>query len=668
MLAHVVNKATSGTIAKAGWTIVGAQSNTASSRSALFYKFADAADVAASTFDFTLGTTGRNRGEIGAWLGVDTTTPINAVDQQINSAGTSIAVPTPTVTDGCTVLIIGSNALGGVASACSGTDPVCSIAYAVAYSSYCALACFYGVKSGTDAIDAHSTSTNTSAVSSGHAVALTPAAPPEEHSGSAAISGNGSLVGAVQKNGKGAATGSGNGSLTGLVQKGGKGSALTSGKGLLAAVGIAAMMGVASLSGGGTVATSGIAVNPQYAYPTSDVDNSGAWTTTPLYNKIDEEPYSDTDYVQSPQSAADKAFTVGLGSLTDPTVHTSHVLRIRALVGTSGTFKFELLQGATVIHDSGALSLTTSFAEYNFTLTEAEAANITDYTALRVRVTAVTTYTGKFQQVSWIRLEVPERIPCGFATISGNGTLITIGTKGRSSAVGVSGNGAVLPAGAKGAQDLVTISGNGTLATSKIKAASSIAAISGKGSVSTVGLKTGKNSVIISGNGSQITGGAKSSPTTIAISGGGSLVAIRAKQGFGSSTIAGGGILTATGYAGGEAYSGIALISGGGLLASLGEKSVGGAGSISANGALTGIGSKSSQGMAVISGGGLLTATGRKDWRLVLELTSGIKKVENLKSKIDKSIEKTSIIKKEMSFDSGLTRLLDRKSSLSEGD
>ena len=180
MLAHVVNKATSGTITPpANWTIVGAQSNTASSRSAVFYKFADAADVAASTFTFTLGTTGRNRGEMGAWLGVNTTTPINAANQQINSAGTSIAVPTPTVTDGCTVLIIGSNAAGGIASACSGSNPVCTITYgyAVAYSTYCALACFSGVKSGTGAIDAHSLSTFTSAVSSGHAVALNPQPP-----------------------------------------------------------------------------------------------------------------------------------------------------------------------------------------------------------------------------------------------------------------------------------------------------------------------------------------------------------------------------------------------------------------------------------------------------------------------------------------------------------
>ena len=176
MLAHVVNKDTGGTITPpANWTIIGAQSNTASSRSALFYKFAVAADVAASTFTFTLGATGRNLGEIAAWLSVDTTTPVHAADQQINAAGTSIAVPSITVNDARKLLIIGSNALGGTATSCSGINQVCVIDYAVAYSTYCALACFSGIKATSGAIDAHALSTFTSAVSSGHAVALNPA-------------------------------------------------------------------------------------------------------------------------------------------------------------------------------------------------------------------------------------------------------------------------------------------------------------------------------------------------------------------------------------------------------------------------------------------------------------------------------------------------------------
>jgi len=177
MLAHVVFKATSGTIARSDWTVVGAQSNTASSRSAVLWKIAVQADVDATTFTFT-SATGRNRGEMSAWTGVDPISPINIADQQINTAGTSIAVPTPTVTNLCLVLIVGSNAAGGTASACSGSDPTATITlgYAVAYSTYCALAIFSGVKSGTDAIDAHSLSTFTSAVSSGHAIALNPTA------------------------------------------------------------------------------------------------------------------------------------------------------------------------------------------------------------------------------------------------------------------------------------------------------------------------------------------------------------------------------------------------------------------------------------------------------------------------------------------------------------
>lgn len=321
----------------------------------------------------------------------------------------------------------------------------------------------------------------------------------ESHSGSAAISGNGSVIGAVQK--------------------GGRGSALTSGKGALVAIGIAAMMGVASLSGGGSQIATGL----------------------------------------------------------------------------------KAAQNIAVISDGGSVTAT-------------GAKDVEQHS--------------------------------GSAIISGNG--------------------AVLPAGKKGGQSLVAISGNGTLATSKIKAAFSIAAISGKGSVSGVGLKAGSGAAgLVSANGSQITVGKKAALAAIAIPGDGSLITTGANQRFGSPIITSGGILTATGYAGGKTHSGIGVISGGGVLVGLGEKSVGGAGSISAKGTLTGIESKSAQGIAAISGGGSLTAI---SWRLVLELTSGIKKVENLESKIDKSIEKTSIIKKEVSFDSSVTRILDRKSSLSEED
>lgn len=147
----------------------------------------------------------------------------------------------------------------------------------------------------------------------------------------------------------------------------------------------------------------------QYAYPTSDVDNSGAWTSAPLYAKIDEEPYDDADYVTSPKTASSKSFTVGLGgTITDPASSTGHIFRVRARSSGSGTMQVELLEGSTVRATLSTFSLTTSFAEYSYALTGTEADSITDYTALRIRVTAVTTGTNKYQYASWARFEVPD--------------------------------------------------------------------------------------------------------------------------------------------------------------------------------------------------------------------------------------------------------------------
>lgn len=58
--------------------------------SALFWKIADAADVAASNFTFTTVDTQVNRGTITAWYGHDSTTPINASEGQGNAASTTI--------------------------------------------------------------------------------------------------------------------------------------------------------------------------------------------------------------------------------------------------------------------------------------------------------------------------------------------------------------------------------------------------------------------------------------------------------------------------------------------------------------------------------------------------------------------------------------------------
>ena len=475
MLAHVVNKATSGTITPpANWTIIGAQSNTASSRSALFYKFADAADVAASTFTFTLGTTGRNRGEMAAWLGVDTSSPINAANQQINSAGTSIAVPTPTVTDGCRVLVFGSNALGGVATACSGTDPACTITlgYAVAYSSYCALACFSGTKSGTDAIDTHSLSTFTSAVSSGHAVALTPAVPPEEHSGSAAISGLGHTASAVQKNGKG--------------------SALTSGAGTLLAIGVVAMMGLASLSGGpghqtasASRATSG----------TTAISGNGTTTATGV------------KYIAPEEHSGSAAISGGGSLFASGTKATSNVAAISG-AGHIGALGAMGAQSTASISGAGALS----------------------GTGAKV-ASGVGAISGKGTlAASGIAVE----FHYGTTAISGNGSFVTVGLKAGAGTSGpVSANGSQVAAGIKAGAATSAISGNGSLAATGVASEGGTepphfgtASISGSGTTSGVGQKSALGTTGISGNGSLSASGIAEEtgePTgTASISGGGS--------------------------------------------------------------------------------------------------------------------------------------------------
>jgi hypothetical protein len=146
----------------------------------------------------------------------------------------------------------------------------------------------------------------------------------------------------------------------------------------------------------------------QLVYPTSDI-SAGSWTTAPLWSKIDEEPYSDTDYVACASVAAPSAFTVALGDpADDPVIHTGHVLDFRYRRSGSGgiVMTVELLQGASVIATSGNLSPSTAFIDGQITLTEGEAANITDYTDLRVRGTLVSS-AGSAAVISWVRLTIP---------------------------------------------------------------------------------------------------------------------------------------------------------------------------------------------------------------------------------------------------------------------
>lgn len=120
--------------------------------------------------------------------------------------------------------------------------------------------------------------------------------------------------------------------------------------------------------------------------PASDV-SAGSWapsTGTTLAGVLDEATASDTDYITA---SGTTPCTIALNPVTTPSAGTTKTVKVRAWSPTSGSVTVELLQNTTVIA-SWAQALTTSATTYAFNLTSTQAGNITDYSALRVRLTA----------------------------------------------------------------------------------------------------------------------------------------------------------------------------------------------------------------------------------------------------------------------------------------
>ncbi len=290
----------------------------------------------------------------------------------------------------------------------------------------------------------------------------------------------------------------------------------------------------------------------QYARPVSDIENPGGWTAEPLWEKIDEEPFDDGDFLISPKSSAGDSFTIGLSGVIDPEVHTGHVIRIRIKTGVTGTFKYELMQGAVVIKGSGDVVLGTVFAEYNMLLTEEEAGNISDYGALRLRVTTVATQKNQRQNVSWIKIDVPDadgEEHSGSGSISGNGSANgTIKKGGKGSALKSAG-GTLLAFGLAGMLGIASIIGGGSVVAtgtaSEVEEHSGVAAVSGNGVIAGMGIRQTPGYSVIAGEGSIIAAGSSNeSYSGVAfISGDGVLIAMAEKEAFGTASISGGGHL-----------------------------------------------------------------------------------------------------------------------------
>lgn len=130
-----------------------------------------------------------------------------------------------------------------------------------------------------------------------------------------------------------------------------------------------------------------LARSQQYLRPSSDI-SAGTWlpsTGANLYAMLDEIAPDNSDYDYTPTASA---MTVKFSSGTDPVSSTGHIVRYR-INGTLGSILVvDLKQGASIIKTWTHSPAPNIFTTYEQTLSGAEADSITDYTDLRLTVTA----------------------------------------------------------------------------------------------------------------------------------------------------------------------------------------------------------------------------------------------------------------------------------------
>lgn len=156
----------------------------------------------------------------------------------------------------------------------------------------------------------------------------------------------------------------------------------------------------------------------QFARPDSII-TAGSWTGAAT--DIDESVASDADFIFSPNNP-NNTVEIGLSNVSDPSSSSGHVLRVRLTQGdadgstpdaggTATTYRIQLFQGITALTDSGTVTSPGTWTTIAYTLTGTEADAITDYTDLRVQITATggsgSPANRRNVAVSWVELEVP---------------------------------------------------------------------------------------------------------------------------------------------------------------------------------------------------------------------------------------------------------------------
>jgi hypothetical protein len=138
----------------------------------------------------------------------------------------------------------------------------------------------------------------------------------------------------------------------------------------------------------------------QFGRPSTDTTNESytdqAGGSTTIYTTLDETVASDADYIKSVAAPTSDVYVTKLTTLEDPVVHTGHTIRYRYAKDLAGGSQIdltvELRQGyvsevsqGTLIKQWSHTAISETWTQANQTLTEGEAATITDYTSLYLR-------------------------------------------------------------------------------------------------------------------------------------------------------------------------------------------------------------------------------------------------------------------------------------------
>lgn len=184
----------------------------------------------------------------------------------------------------------------------------------------------------------------------------------------------------------------------------------------------------------------------QFARPAADsILFASPWTPTPNFVEIDEVIPDDGTYISPTTSVVSDVNSVQLSAVTDPSLSTGHVMRIRlsykGVAATTidvvcnlyqgdpygaGTFiaALDSAGGGFVINDSSGTG-TFPFATFEYTLSGPEADAITDYSDLWISIGADSTVPPSSPyselKVSWFELEVPDANICTWWKLDGPG-------------------------------------------------------------------------------------------------------------------------------------------------------------------------------------------------------------------------------------------------------